>query len=107
KAGLRIRIPLDDPRNPISERFAQILGVLERYPHHRIKVEVHCQSGAKPEMNLEFSEMAARAVRDFFVERGVAPERITHQGLGDTLPLFPAKSPLAAKNQRIEIFLTR
>ena len=50
---------------------------------------------------------AARKLRDFFVEKGVTPDRITYQGFGDTAPLYSAKHIFAGKNRRFDIYLTR
>jgi outer membrane protein OmpA-like peptidoglycan-associated protein len=84
-----------------------VFRLLERYPKYRIKVEAHTALHGKIEQNLKLSESAARKVRDFFVEKGVAVDRISYQGFGDTAPLYSAKHIFAGKNRRIDVYLTR
>ena len=105
--GFLIRLPHANLEDPVTDRMQTVYRLVERYPKYRIKVEAHTALYGKMEQNLQLSESAARKVRDFFVEKGITPDRITYQGFGDTAPLFSAKQIFASKNRRIDIYLTR
>jgi hypothetical protein len=105
--GFLVRLPYASLEDPVTDRMLTVFRLLERYPKYRIKVEAHTALHGKIEQNLKLSESAARKVRDFFVEKGVAVDRISYQGFGDTAPLYSAKHIFAGKNRRIDVYLTR
>lgn len=105
--GFLVRLPYAELEDPVTDRMQSVYRLLERYPKYRIKVEAHTALHGKIEQNLKLSESAARKVRDFFVEKGVAAGRITYQGFGDTAPLYSARHIFAGRNRRIDIYLTR
>lgn len=105
--GFLVRLPYAHLEDPVTDRMQSVYRLLERYPKYRIKIEAHTALSGKIEQNLKLSESAARKVRDFFVEKGIAAERISYQGFGDSAPLHSAKHVFAARNRRIDIYLTR
>lgn len=105
--GFLIRLPYANLEDPVTDRMQTVYRLLDRYPKYRVKIEAHTALKGKIEQNLSLSESAARKLRDFFVEKGVTPDRITYQGFGDTAPLYSAKHIFAGKNRRFDIYLTR
>ncbi|MCA9488804.1 MAG: OmpA family protein, partial [Myxococcales bacterium] len=58
--------------------------------------------------NLELSKKRAASVREYFIEKGIAPERLTSEGYGETRPLDPANNEAAwSKNRRVDFFIER
>jgi OOP family OmpA-OmpF porin len=53
--------------------------------------------------NQELSETRARAVASYLVKKGVAAERITATGYGDTRPLVPQGNDV--RNRRVEFII--
>lgn len=72
----------------------EALAVLKANPGLTSEVRGHTDSTAAADYNQALSEARARAVRDYFIQRGVAPERIRAVGFGETLP--------AASNDTLE-----
>lgn len=105
--GFLVRLPYANLEEPVTDRLSAVYRLLERYPKYRIKVEAHTALTGKIEQNLELSESAARKVRDYLVEQGIAPERISYQGFGDTAPIYPVRHAFAGRNRRIDIYLVR
>lgn len=73
---------------------------------HDIVVEGHTDSRGTPTSNQVLSESRARAVMDFLVSRGVAPQAITSVGIGQARPIADNASPEGrANNRRVEIII--
>ena len=50
----------------------------------------------------------AASVRQYLVDHGIAPERVTSEGYGETRPLDPANDEQAwSKNRRVDFFIER
>lgn len=76
----------------------------------RVTIRGHSDTKGSDRQNLRASERRAEAVRDYLVERGVAPERITLIALGETRPIAPNANPDGSdfeegrrKNRRVEV----
>lgn len=75
-------------------------------PNARIVVEGHTDSRGTDESNLELSKQRATTVRDYLVSQGVAEDRITAVGRGETQPLATNDTPEGrANNRRVEIVI--
>jgi len=71
-----------------------------------IVVEGHTDSRGSDDTNLALSEQRASSVRDYLVSQGVAQERITAQGRGETQPIATNDtSEGRANNRRVEIVI--
>jgi len=105
--GFRIRIPNADLSDPINDRLGSVFRTIERYPRYKLKIEAHAASGAGIERNLKLTELAARRIAEYFIEQGIAKDRVAYQGFGDATPIYNTRGIHAAKNQRIEILLVR
>lgn len=105
--GFLVRLPYANLEEPVTDRLNAVYRLIERYPKYRIKIEGHTALTGKIEKNLQLSEAASRKVRDYLVEQGIAPERISYQGFGDTAPIYPARHVFAGRNRRIDIYLVR
>jgi outer membrane protein OmpA-like peptidoglycan-associated protein len=64
--------------------IARIAEILNRYPQTRITIEGHTDSPGSEQANMVLSEQRAKAVADELIARGVAPNRITTVGLGES-----------------------
>jgi len=91
---------LDSASEPLLTSVADIAN---RCPSVRIEVTGHTDSRGSAAANRQLSEQRARSVVAFLVQHGVAAERITAAGYGDTRPVAPNDSETnRAKNRRIE-----
>ncbi|MBP3763813.1 MAG: PD40 domain-containing protein [Bacteroidales bacterium] len=65
----------------------RLAEALKRHPRLRLEVGGHTDAVGKEEDNMVLSERRAKAVYDYLVERGVAAERLTYKGYGETRPV--------------------
>src|SRR5207244_9361815 len=66
------------------ERLAKVSGILLAYPTLHVQIEGHTDSVGTDEYNQTLSEKRAGAVRDYFVQQGIAADSIEARGLGKT-----------------------
>ena len=105
--GYLVRLPnamLDDPLNERLEYVSRLLG---RYSKYKIKIEAHAVAQSGIERTLRQTEAAARKVYDYLLDKGIAAERLSYQGFGDSTPAYNGRGPQAAKNSRIDFLLSR
>ncbi len=72
-----------------------------------IAIEGHTDSKGPDAFNLELSRRRAATVRTFLIENGVAPERLTASGYGETRPIASNDTKQGRdQNRRVEFRLT-
>ena len=72
----------------------------------KLSIEGHTDSEGPEETNLELSTKRAAAVRQYLVDKGVAPERLVSTGYGESKPKFPNTTPFGrAANRRVEFHI--
>jgi outer membrane protein OmpA-like peptidoglycan-associated protein len=80
----------------------RVAKVLSDYPQTTIQIQGHTDSSGAEAYNQALSERRANAVRDALIQRGVAPERLTTIGFGESQPI----SSSAAMNRRVSLVMT-
>jgi len=74
---------------------------LRNNPGVTVVVEGHCDERGLTEYNLALGERRAMAARQYLVDAGISPSRLTTISYGEEKPLDPAHNPEAwAKNRR-------
>jgi outer membrane protein OmpA-like peptidoglycan-associated protein len=89
------------------ERLAKVSGIILAYPSLHVSIEGHTDSVGGDEYNQTLSEMRAQAVRDYFVQQGIASNAIETHGYGKTAPI--ASNDTAdgrQQNRRVELVLS-
>jgi outer membrane protein OmpA-like peptidoglycan-associated protein len=82
------------------------VDVLQRYPGLRIQITGHTDDRGKHDKNVQLSQARADAVRDYFVAKGIASDRIETEGLGPDSPIEDNTTKAGRqKNRRIEFEL--
>ena len=79
-------------------------ATLKRNPSIKVEVAGHTDSRGTSEHNLDLSNRRAKAVMDYFIGHGVAAERLSAKGYGETQPV--ANNYLEEgrmKNRRVEL----
>ncbi len=70
----------------------------------QITITGHTDSSGAAAYNQMLSEKRARAVGDYFISKGIAADKITTQGMGETQPVADnATSAGRLKNRRVEL----
>ena len=92
-----------------SSSFAMLdeaAKVLAEYPDLKLLIEGHSDSSGSRRYNIKLSEKRAAAVRDYLVEKGIATERLSVEGVGPDRPIADNKTAAGRKeNRRIEFKL--
>jgi outer membrane protein OmpA-like peptidoglycan-associated protein len=83
----------------------EIAATLTKYPDLKILIEGHTDNVGSPASNLTLSDARAAAVKQELTTRdGIAPDRITTRGFGDTRPAAPNTTAAGrAQNRRVEV----
>ncbi len=89
------------------ERLAKVSGIVLAYPSLHLAVEGHTDSVGGDDYNQNLSEQRAEAVRDYFVQQGVASNSIEAHGFGKTEPIASNETAEGRQqNRRVELVLS-
>jgi len=78
--------------------------VMQEHTDLRVSVEGYTDSIGADAYNEKLSERRAQTVRDYMVEKGISPSRISTRGFGETKPIASNKTAEGrAQNRRVEI----
>ena len=80
----------------------RVAKVLADYPQTMVEIQGHTDSSGPEAYNQVLSERRSEAVRNALMQRGVAAERMTAIGFGESQPI----SSNAAANRRVTMVLT-
>ncbi len=85
-----------------------IVAILKEYPSSRFSIEGHTDSDGKDAMNQKLSEDRAAAVKNYLVENGIASDRLSSVGYGESKPIDTNKTKKGkANNRRVEVKLVK
>ncbi len=85
-----------------------IVGILKEYPSSKFSIEGHTDSDGKDAANQKLSEDRAAAVKNYLVENGIAADRLTSAGFGESMPIASNKTKAGkAQNRRVEVKLSK
>lgn len=82
----RIYFDLDkwDIRPDARVELRKIVEIMKKYPEMKIEIGSHTDSRASFEYNEKLSQNRADSTRKWIVDQGIAPERITAKGYGES-----------------------
>lgn len=84
----------------------KLADFLQRTPRYSLVIEGHTDKIGNAAKNLELSRERAQTVASYLIEKGIAAERISAMGYGDTRPLIREAEGVAnPKNRRVEFIL--
>lgn len=82
----------------------EVAASMLAWPEVSVEIVGYTDSSGPAELNRALSQERADSVRDFLVERGVAPERVTAVGYGEDAPIADnATAEGRAMNRRVEL----
>jgi outer membrane protein OmpA-like peptidoglycan-associated protein len=82
----------------------QMADVMVRYPDSDILVKGHTDSTGSEKYNQDLSERRAKSVMNYFISKGVSPQRITAIGFGEIMPVASNDTPQGREqNRRVEV----
>ncbi|HJL20133.1 MAG TPA: OmpA family protein [Sandaracinaceae bacterium LLY-WYZ-13_1] len=93
------------PRSyPILNTVAQ---VMRDFPDITVEIQGHTDSRGRDEYNMELSQERAEAVRSYLMQQGIAGERMTARGYGESRPIDSNRTAAGrAANRRVEFVRT-
>ena len=78
--------------------------IMKKNPDLKVEVDGHADSTGAAAYNMTLSEKRAEAVKKYFVDQGIDPDRLTTKGFGITKPAADNKTKEGrAKNRRVEL----
>ncbi len=84
----------------------QIVDILKRYPAHKLRINGHTDSIGEAPANQTLSEKRAKACYDYLVAKGIAANRMSHTGYGESKPIGDNRyKDGREKNRRVEFDL--
>lgn len=88
-------------------KLQQVVDFASKYPDADLGVTGHTDSVGKDAYNQKLSEKRAAAVKAYLVKKGVAADRITATGHGETMPIADNNTAEGrAANRRVEVRYT-
>ncbi|HER00705.1 MAG TPA: OmpA family protein [candidate division Zixibacteria bacterium] len=87
-----------------KKELDKVVESLKALPHVKLEVAGHTDISGSYDNNVELSQRRAEAVRDYFIEQGIDPERLIAKGYGPDKPKYD-NSTLEGrrKNRRVEL----
>ncbi len=83
-----------------------VVKVIEEHPEFPvIAIGAHTDNRGFAEANLQLSRARALSVRQYLIQKGVAPERLEARGYGDTRPIDSNATSIGRENNRRVEFL--
>ena len=88
-------------------QLRQMAELMKTYPETTTVIEGHTDSRGSATKNLEISQRRAQSIKKYFANTfGIAPERITAEGFGETRPIASNETPEGRrKNRRVLVIL--
>lgn len=91
---------LDAESRPLLDN---LFDIVNRCPDLKVEIGGHTDSDGSDQTNQNLSEMRARSVLDYLVEKGIQRDRLTAVGYGETRPVVTNDNAAnKARNRRIE-----
>jgi len=83
-----------------------IAAILKEYPTAKFSIEGHTDSTGNDNANMKLSKDRAAAVKNYLIENGIATDRLTSEGYGESKPIDSNKTAKGkANNRRVEVKL--
>lgn len=89
-----------------NDALMKVIDILNEYPYAQLSIEGHADSIGNSKLNQKVSELRANAVRNFLIQKGIEPSRLTAVGYGENKPIATNLTRKGrAENRRVEIKL--
>jgi len=97
-----------EPTTAAMRKLSPFVTILKDQPQRSIRIGGYTDSRGMESSNLDLSQRRADAVRDFLIDNGISPRRITARGYGEADPVA-SNATLAGRreNRRVEVIVPR
>ena len=87
-------------------KLDSIAGYLQKRIKSQVTISGHTDNTGKESYNLNLSSQRAEAVAEYFLDKGVNPERVNFEGYGSAKPITSNNTQEGRrKNRRVEIWI--
>lgn len=87
-------------------KLDDVVTILNENPSYKVQIDGHTDSQGSDELNQTLSENRAAAVRSYLEGKGIAANRLSSAGYGETQPVSDNKTAKGrAENRRVEMTL--
>ncbi|OHX66260.1 hypothetical protein NH26_07790 [Flammeovirga pacifica] len=113
--GQRIRIyynfDMSNIRDDASHSLDTVVNVMKYNPTITIELSSHTDIRGRDAYNQTLSDRRAKEAFDYAVNKGIASERMTYKGYGETMPVIDCKQKRCSEaehqlNRRTEFYVT-
>jgi outer membrane protein OmpA-like peptidoglycan-associated protein len=102
--GINFDVDSDHLRADAKPTVDQVTAALKANPSWNVSIEGHTDSTGDAAHNLQLSQLRAESVKAALVSAGIAANRLTTTGLGQTKPVAPNDTEVGrAQNRRVEV----
>ena len=81
---LQFDLDKSDIREDTAEELTKVVDILNKYPNLKLEVKSHTDSRAPDEYNMKISNSRAQSIINFIISKGIASERVSGKGYGET-----------------------
>jgi len=111
RAALAEPIYFDFNRSEIKPEYREVMAakadVMNEFPEMAIRIEGHCDERGTVEYNLALGERRAQVAKDYLVNAGIDPDRISTISYGEEQPAVDDSNESAwSQNRRDEFVIT-
>jgi OmpA-OmpF porin, OOP family len=97
-----------EPTPAALRKLSPLVTILKDQPQRSIRIEGYTDSRGPESYNLDLSQRRAGAVRDFLIENGISPQRITARGYGEVVQVASNTTRAGRQaNRRVEMIVAR
>ena len=90
-----------------ATELEKLKQLLTENPKMAIEIGGHTDNVGGPEANITLSENRAFAVYDYLVKNGIASDRLTYKGYGETKPIDANATDEGRQNNRRTEFIIK
>jgi outer membrane protein OmpA-like peptidoglycan-associated protein len=102
--GIQFDVNSDKLRPESMNVIKEIAAALQKAPSLKLRIEGHTDSTGDAARNLELSKRRAESVKNALTDLGIAADRLTTDGFGQTRPIATNDTPQGrAENRRVEL----
>jgi outer membrane protein OmpA-like peptidoglycan-associated protein len=82
----------------------ELVTILNQYTYAKLSIDGHTDSQGSDEYNMALSQKRSDAVKKYLISKGIAEDRLTGTGYGESVPVADNKTSAGrAKNRRVEL----
>lgn len=83
--------------------LGRVVELMKKYPGMVIEIGSHTDSRGNAKFNENLSQKRASSTRDFIIQSGIDPKRVTAKGYGESVPIVKCKTDDACSEEEHEL----